>query len=137
MADLKTKKNEASVTDFLNSIEDEQKRKDSFELLQLIEEITGDRATMWGKSIVGAGHYHYKYASGRENDWFPVGFSPRKNALVLYLMTGFDRYGALLEKLGKHKTGKGCLYLKKLEEVDRKVLKELVTRSVADLKQQG
>jgi len=131
MADLKTKPNEASVEAFLNGVEDTRKREDSFAILEMMQEITGAEAQMWGSSIIGFGSYHYKYASGRENDWFQIGFSPRKQNLTLYIMTSFDGYGELLDKLGKHKTGKSCLYIKRLDDVDLDTLRELMTQSVA------
>ena len=131
MTDLKTQKNEASVEAFLNRVADEIKRQDSFALLDLMREITGDEPAMWGNSIVGFGHYQFKYASGRENDWFQVGFSPRKQNLTLYIMSGFSAYDALPANLGKHKTGKSCLYIKRLADVDLDVLRELVKQSVA------
>jgi len=134
MAELKTKKTAASVKDFLNRVPEERKRKDSFALLKLMQEITGARPAMWGPSIVGFGSYHYKYASGREADWPLAGFSPRKQNLTLYITAGFDGYGELLGKLGKHKTGKACLYLNKLEDVDLSTLKELVRRSVEHMR---
>ena len=134
MAELKTKKTAASVKDFLNRVPEERKRKDSFALLKLMQEITGAKPAMWGPSIVGFGSYHYKYASGREADWPLAGFSPRKQNLTLYIMAGFDGYGELLGKLGKHKTGKACLYLNKLEDVDLSTLKELVRRSVEHMR---
>jgi hypothetical protein len=131
MAELKTQKNDASVEAFLNSVPDEKKRQDSFALLDLMREITRDEPALWGNSIVGFGSYHYRYASGRENDWFQVGFSPRKQNLTLYIMSGFSAYDALLAKLGKHKTGKSCLYIKRLADVEIDVLRELVKQSVA------
>ena len=130
MAELKTQKNKASVTAFLNSVEDEKRRKDSKAVLKLMKEITGKKPEMWGTSIVGFGSYHYKYASGQEGDWFKVGFSPRKTALTLYIMTDLSRYASLMKKLGKYKTGKSCLYIKKLEDVDIDVLRELIEESV-------
>lgn len=130
MAELKTKPNEASVLDFLNAVEDDKKREDSFKLLEMMKEITGESPKMWGPSIVGFGSYHYKYDSGREGDWFVAGFSPRKQSLTLYIMSGFRRYDELLAKLGKHTHGKSCLYIKKLEDVDMSVLKEMVAQSV-------
>ena len=130
MADLKTAPNEASVGDFIDSIEDNQRRADCKELMKLMREITGKRARMWGSSIVGFGTYHYKYATGREGDWFVVGFAPRKQALTLYIMAGFSRFDELLEKLGKFKTGKSCLYVKRLDDVDRDVLREMIAASV-------
>ena len=130
MSDLKTTPNNASVKDFLNQVEPEQKRQDAFEILRMMKEVTGAEPQMWGPSIVGFGAYHYKYESGREGDWFLVGFSPRKQNLTLYIMAGFKRYEELLAKLGKHKTGKSCLYLNKLADVDQKVLREMVAASV-------
>jgi len=130
MAELKTKRNDASVETFLEMVEDKHKREDSQVILKLMQEVTGDEPTMWGDSIVGFGSYDYKYASGREGTWFQTGFSPRKQNLTLYIMSGFDRYDELLGKLGKYKTGKSCLYIKKLEDVDLDVLEELVKESV-------
>ncbi len=130
MAELKTKVNNQSVEAFLNHIEDEKKRADSFTIMRLMEELTGFPPKMWGDSIVGFGDYHYKYKSGREGNWFFTGFSPRKQNFSIYIMTGFSRYDALLSKLGKFKTGKSCLYIKKLEDVDFDVLKALISQSV-------
>ena len=134
MTALKTKPNSASVTDFLNRITDEQKRQDSFTILEIMKTASGSEPRMWGDSIVGFGAYHYLYASGREGDWFLTGFSPRKQNLTLYIMPGFDNYDSLLRKLGKHKIGKSCLYINKLEDVDRSVLKELVVKAVQKMK---
>lgn len=134
MAELKTRKNDGSVTDFINSVEDEQKRADSFTILQIMEAETGAEPVMWGDSIVGFGSYHYKYASGREGDWFLTGFSPRKQNLTLYIMAGFDQYEVLLQDLGKYKTGKSCLYIKRLSEVDLDTLRELVRQSVEHMR---
>lgn len=133
-ADLKTKKTTASVSKFIDDIGDDQQREDSRRVLDIMKKATGAEPKMWGSSLVGFGDYHYKYESGRENDWFVTGFSPRKGNLTLYFMTGFDRYASLLERLGKHKTGKGCLHIKKLDDVDVGVLGELVTASARDLK---
>jgi uncharacterized protein YdhG (YjbR/CyaY superfamily) len=132
-AELKTKPNKASVEKFLNSIKDEKKREDSFEILKLMKQITKAEPEMWGSSIISFGNYHYKYASGREGDWFLTGFSPRKQSLTLYLMTYLEKNKDILKKLGKYKTGKGCLYINKLEDVDMKVLKELITTSIKKL----
>ncbi|RLT41381.1 MAG: DUF1801 domain-containing protein [Chloroflexi bacterium] len=132
MAELKTQQNDASVTDFINGV-DEKRRDDCFALLDLMSEVTGAPAKMWGTAIVGFGEYHYKGASGREGDWMLVGFSPRKQNLTLYIMSGFDRYDELLAKLGKHSTGKSCLYIKRLADVDRDVLRQLVAASVAHM----
>jgi len=130
MTELKTKRNKGDVEAFLNSLPDERKRQDSFTIMELMTQITGDEPAMWGDSIVGFGSYHYKYESGREGDWFVTGFSPRKQNLTLYIMSGFDEYDKLLGKLGKHSIGKSCLYIKKIEDVDVDVLKELVQKSV-------
>jgi len=133
-AELKTKPNKDDVVAFLNQVEPEKKRADSFELLNLMKELTGEEPKMWGGSIIGFGSYHYKYKSGREGDWFLTGFSPRKQNLTVYIIAGFDRFEELMTKLGKHKTGKGCLYINKLEDVDVEILKELVVESVDYLK---
>jgi len=135
-AEVKTKVNEASVEGFLNSVADEQARKDCFEILKMMKQVTKEEPKMWGASIVGFGSYHYKGASGREGDWMLIGFSPRKQNLTLYLMHGFDVHKDLLKKLGKHKTSMGCLYIKNLDDVDKKILKELVTESVKRMKSQ-
>lgn len=129
MTELKTKPTNASVTAFLDAVPDETKRQDSFALLAMMQEITGFQARMWGDSIVGFGAYHYKYATGREADWPLVGFSPRKQNLTIYIMSGFEQFGDLLARLGKHSLGKGCLYIKKLDDVDRATLQELVRQS--------
>ena len=133
-AEVKTKVNEASVEGFLNSIADEQARKDCFEILKMMKQVTKEEPKMWGASIVGFGSYHYKGASGREGDWMLTGFSPRKQNLTLYLNHGFEVHKDLLKKLGKYKTGMGCLYVKNLDDVDKKVLKELVAESVKRMK---
>jgi hypothetical protein len=130
MAELKTQKNDSSVLDFINSAEDEGKKKDSLELLKIFEECTGEKPAMWGGSIIGYGSYHYKSErSSQEGDWPLTGFSPRKQNLTIYISTGFDAYAAELEKLGKHKTSKGCLYIKRLSDVDVNVLKFLIKDS--------
>jgi hypothetical protein len=134
-AEVKTKVNDASVTKFLNGVADEQKRNDCFEILKMMKQVTTDEPKMWGSSIVGFGSYHYKGKSGREGDWMLTGFSPRKQNLTLYLTGGFDTHAALLKKLGKFTTSVGCLYIKKLDDVDKKVLKELVQASVKRMKQ--
>lgn len=133
-AELKTKVNKASVEGFLDSVKDEQARKDCYEILKLMKQVTKEEPKMWGASIVGFGSYHYVGKSGREGDWMLTGFSPRKQNLTLYLMGGFDESKDLLKKLGKCKTSVGCLYIKKLEDVDKKVLKELITASVKRMK---
>jgi hypothetical protein len=135
MAELKTKLNDASVTDFLNKIEDEEKRADSFTILKLMQKVTRQKPKMWGSSIIGFGNTHLKYESGRELDWFITGFSPRKQNLTLYVTGSFNPHVDLLKKLGKHKTGAGCLYINKLKDVDVKVLKELIKQSIKAAKQ--
>ena len=134
MSELKTKLNNASVEKFLNSVEDKEKRELSFKVLEMMKKITKEEPKMWGSSIIGFGTYHYKYKSGQEGDWMQVGFSPRKQAVTLYIMSGFSRYDELMNKLGKYKTGKSCLYIKKEEDIDFKVLKELITQSVKYIK---
>ena len=129
MAEPKTKVNDADVIEFLNSVENEQRRNDAFEALALMQEVMGEEPKMWGPSIVGFGTYSYKYASGREGEWMLTGFSPRKTSLTLYIMAGFEQYDDLMSKLGKHKTGKSCLYVKKMSDIDTDVLKQLVRQS--------
>ena len=136
MAELKTKKNKASVTEFIKSIQDDQKRKDCKALLKIFREATGKRPAMWGTSIVGYGSYHYKSdRSSQEGDWPLTGFSPRKQNLTIYIMPGFKSYTSLLKKIGKHKiSGGSCLYIKKLEDIDIAVLTTLIKKSVAEMK---
>lgn len=130
----KTQPTEVSVSDFLASIDDEQKRADSLVVAQLMEAATGEPPKMWGPAIVGYGTYHYVYASGREGDWMITGFSPRKTALTVYLMAGVERQTELLAKLGKYKTGKSCLYIKRLSDVDLDVLREMIGVSVEQMR---
>ena len=132
MPELKTKATNASVDKFLQGIKDEKKRQDCYQILKLMTKATKAEQKMWGTAIIGFGDYHYKYESGRENDWFLAGFSPRVQNLTLYMMGGFDK--EVLKKPGKYKTGKGCLYINKLEDVDLKVLNGLITQSVKQLK---
>jgi hypothetical protein len=134
MAELKTKINDGSVREFLSAIEDEQKRKDSFKIRSIMEEVTGEVGKMWGSSIIGFGTYHYKYDSGQEGDWMLAGFSPRKQALTLYMMSGNDKFEKELEKLGKHKIGKSCLYIKKLSDIDETVLRKMIKQSIEIVK---
>jgi hypothetical protein len=131
MAEPKTKATKASVAAFLAAIADEQRRKDCKAVAKLMQEATGEKPVLWGANIVGFGAYRYEYASGGTGDWPVVAFSPRKNDLTLYLMAGFERHADLMAKLGRHRTGKSCLYLKRLADADPAVLKELVGRSVA------
>ena len=135
MADLKTKPTKVDVEKFLKSVIDKKRQEDSIKILELMKKITKEEPKMWGPSIVGFGSYHYKYESGREGDMCITGFSPRKQSLTLYIMPGFERYEKLMKKLGKYKTGKSCLYINKLEDVDLKVLKTLITESVRYMKQ--
>jgi hypothetical protein len=137
MAENKTTPNDQDVEQFLNSITDEQKRKDSFTLLELMKQVTGMEPRMWGSSIVGFGSYHYRYESGREGDTILAGFSPRKQNLTLYHMGSFEQSHDLLKQLGKHTTGKGCLYMKRLDDVDLPTLKRLIEESVKHVKQKA
>jgi hypothetical protein len=133
MAELKTRPTRASVTAFLDAIGDERRRSECMALVKIMRRVTGARPIMWGPSIVGFGRYRYRYESGREGDWFLTGFSPRKQALTVYVMAGFKRHGTLMRKLGRHKTGASCLYLRSLEDVDPEVLEALITESVRHL----
>ena len=135
MAELKTKINDGDVLAFLESVEDPKRKEDSLKALQLMKKISGCEPKMWGGSIVGFDSYHYVYSSGREGDWPAVGFSPRKQALSLYIMSGFSKYQDLMDKLGKYKTGKSCLYVKKWEDIDEKVLSELISSSITYIKE--
>lgn len=132
MAELKTQVTKASVDKFLQGIKDERKRQDCYEILKIMKKATQAEPKMWGTSIVGFGDHHYVYASGREGDWFITGFAPRAQNLTLYMTGGFDR--EVMKRLGKYKTGKGCLYINKLTDVDLKVLNELITKSVKNSK---
>jgi hypothetical protein len=131
MADLKTKPTGEDVGRFLMKISDEKRRQDCFTLLEMMQQITKTQPKLWASSMVGFGEHHYKYASGHEGDTFIVGFSPRKQNLTLYVLAGFDQQAGLLERLGKHKSGKGCLYLKSLEDVHLPTLRRLIQQSVA------
>jgi len=131
MAEVKTKPTSASVEDFINSVFDEQKRKDSFVILEMMRKATGEEPKMWGSSLIGFGNVRHKSPStGREVDWLRIGFSPRKANLSLYLSMDIKEHAAALTKLGKHKTGVGCLYINKLEDIDIKVLKEMIDVSL-------
>jgi hypothetical protein len=131
MAELKTKKTELSVEAFLDTITDEQKRKDAFAILAMMEKATKSKAKMWGGAIIGFGDHVLKYESGRELQWFIMGFSPRKQNFALYITNAVSKNETLLKKLGKHKTGKGCLYINKLEEIDTGILKEIIENGLA------
>ena len=134
MTELKTKVNDADVVAFLNDVADERKRQDCFAVLDLMQRITGAEPKMWGASIVGFGAYHYVYATGNSGDWPLTGFAPRAQNITLYIMAGFDQYDVLLARLGKHKIGKSCLYIKRLADVDLTVLEELVALSVEHMR---
>ncbi|MXW04809.1 MAG: DUF1801 domain-containing protein [Gemmatimonadetes bacterium] len=134
MSDLKTRPTDASVEAFIDAVDHPRRREDARTLLELMQRVTGEEPVMWGPSIVGYGSYHYRYASGQEADWPVVGFSPRKQNLSIYIMTGFEESDELLSRLGKHKTGKSCLYVNKLADVDLDVLERLVRASVAEMK---
>ncbi len=129
MTELKTQPNDRDVVEFLYTLDDERRRQDCFTVLALMRDVTGHEGQLWGDNIVGFGRYRYTYASGRTGEWFLTGFSPRKQNLTLYIMAGFDQYNELMQKLGKHTTGKSCLYIKRLADVDLAVLRELVRLS--------
>lgn len=135
MAENKTVETSADVEAFLNAVPDERKRADSFAILKLMQDVTGEEAKMWGDSIVGFGRYHYKYASGREGDFMLAGFAPRKQNLSLYILSGFDDFDDLRDRLGKHKVGKACLYINKLSDIDEEVLRQMVRQSVEHMRQ--
>ncbi len=134
MAELKTKKNEASVDDFLGTA-DEKRRDDCYALLDLMRQVTGDEPSMWGDSIVGFGSYKYRHRSGQSGEWFLTGFSPRKRNLTIYIMPGFDLYGDIMARLGKYKNSVSCLYVNKLADIDLDALRELVGQSYVDMKE--
>jgi hypothetical protein len=133
MAELKTKETNESVTAFLDNIADKRRREDCLAVVDIMRAVTKEEPRMWGSSIVGFGRYHYKYESGREGDWMITGFSPRKGDLTLYIMGGFEAFPDLMQGLGKYKTGKSCLYIKKLADVDAAVLRKLITKSVKQM----
>jgi len=134
--ELKTKVTDKSVQDFLATVEDEDRRRDCYKVLELLRDVTGAEPKMWGDSIVGFGSYTYKYASGREGEWLVAGFSPRKKDLTVYILPGLlDETEEILGRLGKHKHSKSCIYLKKLDDVDSEVLKELVVDGIVKLRE--
>lgn len=137
MAEPKTKRTGASVAAFLAAVPDARRRRDAQAIKRLMETVTGEKAEMWGPSIVGFGSWTYAYANGKALDWPMVGFSPRKANLVLYIMPGFERKAELLSRLGKHKTGKSCLYLNSLADVDGEVLEALVRESVRVMRERS
>ena len=134
MADNKTRPTGASVSALINAIEEPQRRADVRKVAAMMKKATGSRPKMWGESIVGYGSYRYRYDSGREGEFMITGFSPRKQALTIYIMPGFSRYDALMARLGRYRTGKSCLYLRRLADVDEDVLRQLITQSVADMR---
>ncbi len=131
MAEIKTRANDNNVIDFIESVESEQKKKDSYRLLEIMKKLSGVEPKMWGKSIIGFGDIHLKYESGREVDWFKVGFSPRKNAISFYSLQYYDEQSDLLKRLGKHKHGKSCIYINKFSDINEDVLEELINNSLA------
>jgi len=133
MSELKTKRNDASVIAFLDSVENTTRREDSYRVLDVIKKITKKEPEMWGQNMVGFGSYEYKYESGREGSWFVTGFSPRKQNLVVYIMPGFSDISEMLEKLGKHKIGKSCLYINKLSDIDIKILEKIIKKSIIQM----
>lgn len=135
MADLKTKQNDESVSAFLASVDHPKRREDALEVCDLMSRLTGWQARMWGKSIIGFGAYDYTYESGHSGRWMMVGLSPRKTSLTIYIMPGFKPFPDLMEKLGKYKTGKSCLYVNKLEDIDIGVLEELIKQSIDVMKE--
>jgi len=130
----KTQENDASVEEFLNTVGNKKRQADAFAVTEMMERITGWQPRMWGTSIIGFGRYHYTYESGRSGAWMVTGLSPRKQALTLYIMPGFSKYDGLMECLGKYKTGRSCLYINKLEDVDLKILEDLICLSVDYMK---
>jgi len=138
MSEIKTKVNDANVMDFINAVADEAKRKDSMTLLHLFEKITGEKPKMWGTSIIGFGQYHYKSEkSKQEGDWMLTGFSPRKQNLTLYVISGFEDVENLLKDLGKHRTSVGCLYINKLADINLGTLEKIIKKSYADMKKKN
>jgi hypothetical protein len=134
MAELKTKVTDESVERYLASVDNQRRRDESRVIDALMRRVTGLQPRMWGDSMVGYGSYHYTYATGREGDWLATGFAPRKQAMTIYVMLGFENYADLMDRLGKYKTGKSCLYVRKLEDIDLGVLEELIDRSFRDLR---
>jgi hypothetical protein len=137
MDELKTKKNDADVILFLNGVESEKKKQDAFIILNMMKEITGEEPKMWGSGIIGFGDLHYKYKTGREGNWFKIGFSPRKQHIVLYFMSYFNGFENILNRIGKYKTGKSCFYIKKLDDINPDVLKELIKESFLSANNMG
>lgn len=135
MSEPKTRPTDVDVTTFIAQVEPAARRDDVMKLLEIMREITGEEARMWGSSIIGFGSYHFKYESGREGDWMLTGFSPRKASLTLYVLSGFEQQSELLARLGKHSTGKGCLYIKRLSDIDESVLRDMISASVRHMRE--
>jgi hypothetical protein len=135
VADIKTQPTSVSVDSFIEAVPDPQRREDAKKVRAMMERLSGEPATMWGPSIVGFGRYHYKYESGHEGEMARIGFSPRARELVLYMIGGFPRHQALMDRLGKYRTGKSCLYIKRLSDVDEGVLEQLATESLAYMRE--
>jgi hypothetical protein len=135
MAELKTKPTEVGVDEFLDAVPDPQRREDARKVRAMMERVSGEPAVMWGASIVGFGCYHYRYDSGHEGDWARIGFSPRSRELVLYIMGGFPHHQALMERLGKYRTGKSCLYVRRLSDLDEGVLETLIADSLVHMRE--
>lgn len=134
MSDLKTQPSNQRVDNFLNTLDDHKQKEDSVKIVRMMQKITGFPPVMWGGNLVGFGTYHYKYASGREGDWFITGFSPRTGKLSIYIMSGFAKHQTFLEELGECSTGKSCLYIKRLRDIDEQVLEQLIQESVEFMK---
>lgn len=137
MSENKTKPTDVDINEFLNKIENPAQTEDTLKIIKMMKEITGEEPKLWGDSIIGFGEYRYKYASGREGDWFLTGVSPRKNNTTLYLSYGFENHSDLMGELGKYKTGKACLYIKKLEDINEAALKKLISRSAEEVKKRS
>lgn len=137
MSENKTKPTEVDVNEFLNQIENPGQKEDTQKIINIMKEVTGEEPKLWGDSIIGFGEYRYKYASGREGDWFLTGVSPRKKSTSLYLSYGYENHTSLMEKPGKYKTGKACLYIKKLDDVNENALKKLISRGVEEIKKRS
>lgn len=130
MATLKTQPTNVDPGEFIEKLDNEKRKKDALELLEMMTRISGEKPVMWGPAIIGFGNYHYKYESGREGEWFEVGFSPRKASLSVYIMTGYKKFHDIMDRLGKYKTGASCLYINKLDDIDRSALEELLQTSI-------
>jgi len=135
MSEIKTRLNDKDLDEFLNSIENRKRSEDTNKIIDIMKKVTSHEPKMWGDSIIGFDTYHYKYKTGREGDWLAIGVAPRKQNISLYLMNGFNEYEDLLSKLGKHKVGKACLYINKIEDINIKILEELIAKSYKSVKE--